>query len=99
MAKAKYDALPPNARKIIDANSGESASRDFGRMWDTVAERARQLIKKTAGQQLVSPSDAEASDMEKKTEPVVDDWLAATPDGRETLDQFNAALAAVAAGK
>ena len=99
MAKNKYNALPDAARKIIDANSGEGASREFGRMWDRVAERARQLIKKTPGQQLVAPSAAEAADMKKKTAPVVDDWLAATPDGSETLDQFNAALAAVSAGK
>jgi TRAP-type transport system periplasmic protein len=99
MAKSKYDALPAAARAIIDANSGEGASRDFGRMWDTVAERARQLIKKTPGQQLIVPSDADATDMKKKTAPVIDDWLAATPDGRETLDQFNAALAAISAGK
>lgn len=99
MAKSKYDALPDAARKIIDANSGEAASREFGRMWDTVAERARQLIKKTAGQQLVVPTAAESAEMKKKTAPVVDDWLAATPDGRETLDQFNTALAAISAGK
>jgi len=68
-------------------------------MWDTVAERARQLIKKTAGQQLVVPSAAESAEMKKKTAPVVDDWLAATPDGRETLDQFDAALAAISAAK
>jgi hypothetical protein len=37
--------------------------------------------------------------MKQKTAPVVDDWLAATSDGRETLDQFNAALAALNAGK
>ncbi|HXR88419.1 MAG TPA: TRAP transporter substrate-binding protein [Stellaceae bacterium] len=95
MAKAKYNSLPEAARKIIDANSGEQASREFGRMWDIVAERARQLIKKTPGQRLVAPTDAEADEIRKKTAPVVDDWLAATPDGKETLDQFNAALAAV----
>ncbi len=99
MAKSKYDVLPAAARAIIDANSGESASREFGRMWDRVAERARQLIKKTPGQRLVAPSDTDAANMKKKTEPVIDDWLAATPDGRETLDQFNAALAAISAGK
>jgi len=48
---------------------------------------------------LAVPSDAEATEMKKKTAPVVDDWLASTPDGRETLNQFNTALAAVAAGK
>jgi TRAP-type C4-dicarboxylate transport system substrate-binding protein len=99
MAKSKYDALPEAARKIIDANSGEAASREFGRMWDRVAERAKQLIKKTPDQQLVAPSAAEAADIKKKTAPVVDDWLASTPDGGETLDQFMAALAAITAGK
>jgi TRAP-type transport system periplasmic protein len=99
MAKRKYDALPEAAREIIDANSGEATSREFGRMWDRVAERARELIKKTAGQQLVAPSAAEAGEMKKKTAPVVDDWLASTPDGADTLDQFNAALAAASGGK
>lgn len=99
MAKDKYDALPAPARAIIDANSGEAASREFGRMWDEVADRARQLIKKTPGQLLVAPSAADAAAMKQKTEPVVADWLAATPDGQQTLDQFNAALAAVSAGK
>jgi hypothetical protein len=68
-------------------------------MWDRVAERARELIKKTPGQQLVAPSAAEAAEIKKKTAPVVDDWLAATSDGGETLDRFNAALAAVNAAK
>jgi TRAP-type transport system periplasmic protein len=95
MGKSKYDALPAGARAILDANSGESASREFGRMWDRVAERARQLIKTTPNQQLVVPTEAEAAEIRKKTAPVIDDWLAATPDGRETLDQFNTALAAL----
>ena len=99
MAKSKYDALPAPAQAIIDKNSGEVASREFGRMWDEVADRARQLIKKTPGQQLVAPNTADADVMKQKTEPVVADWLASTPDGLETVDQFNAALAADSAGK
>jgi TRAP-type C4-dicarboxylate transport system substrate-binding protein len=99
MAKSKYDALPAAARKIIDANSGEAASHEFGRVWDVAADRARQLIKSTPGQVLAEPSDAEVAEMKQKVAPVVDDWLTSTPDGRETLDQFNAALAAVRAGK
>ncbi len=99
MAKSKYNSLPTQARAIIDANSGESASHEFGRVWDLVADRARQLIKTTQGQVLAEPSAAEVAEMKQKTAPVIDDWLASTPDGRETLDQFNAALAAVSAGK
>lgn len=99
MAKAKYASLPPAARAVLDANSGESASRDFGRMWDRTAERARQQIKATAGQQLIVPTAAETETLRAKTAPVIADWLAATPDGQQTLDQFTAALAAVRTGK
>src|SRR5579863_5224874 len=95
MAKAKYDALPAKARAIIDANSGEATSRAFRQMWDVVADRARELIKKTAGQQLITLSADEAKEVRDKTAPVVADWIAATPDGQQTLDQFNAALAAI----
>jgi TRAP-type C4-dicarboxylate transport system substrate-binding protein len=90
--------LPEAARKVIDANSCESASREFGRVWDLAADRARQLIKSTPGQVLAEPSDADIAEMKRKVAPVVDDWLKSTPDGRETLDQFTAALAAVSAG-
>lgn len=99
MAKDKYNALPPAARAIIDANSGEGASREYGRLWDRVAERARQLIKATPGQQLVVPTAVETAAIRQKTAPVIADWLAATPDGQQTLDQFTAALEAVRAGK
>jgi TRAP-type C4-dicarboxylate transport system substrate-binding protein len=99
MGKSKYNSLPEAARKIIDANSGEVASREFGRVWDLAADRARDLIKKTPGQVLAEPSDAQVAEMKQKVAPVVDDWLKSTPDGQETLDQFNAALAAVSAGK
>lgn len=93
MAKDKYDALSPQARALLDENSGEGASRDFGKMWDRVAERARTLIKTTPGQQLVTPNAEEAASLRAKTAPVVDDWLNATPDGKATLDQFTATLA------
>lgn len=95
MAKKKYDSLPAAARKILDANSGETASRAYGRMWDEVAARARRQIAATPGQQLVVPTKAETAAIRKKIEPVIDDWLAATPGGKETLVSFTAALAAV----
>ena len=99
MARDKYDALPPPARSTLDANSGEGASRDYGAMWDRTAERARDLIKRTAGQQLIRLSADETAEIQNKIAPVIDDWLAATPDGKQTLDAFNAALADVRAGK
>jgi flavin reductase (DIM6/NTAB) family NADH-FMN oxidoreductase RutF len=83
----------------FDGERLEAASREFGDVWDMVADRARELIKKTPDQVLAVPNANEVAEMKKKVAPVVDDWLAATPDGRETLDQFTAALTAISAGK
>ncbi|HLI19908.1 MAG TPA: hypothetical protein VKV32_02250, partial [Stellaceae bacterium] len=63
-----------------------------------VADRARELIRKTPGQQLITLSAEETKAVRDKSQPVIADWLAATPDGQATLDQFNAALAAIRAG-
>jgi TRAP-type transport system periplasmic protein len=35
MSKARYDSLPADLQKIIDANSGRTLSRHAGRLWDT----------------------------------------------------------------
>ena len=34
MNKAKYDSLPDDLKKVIDANSGAALSADIGRKWD-----------------------------------------------------------------
>jgi len=99
MAKARYDALPPEAKKILDAHSGEAASRAYGEFWDLVANRARDQIKATPNQQLVPLNEDDAATWREKTKPVIADWIKNTPDGQETLDQFAAMLAAVHAGK
>ena len=46
MAKKRYEALSPEARKLIDQNSGEAESRALGKAWDEVEEEARQAAKK-----------------------------------------------------
>lgn len=98
MAKSRYGALPAAVRQILDANSGEVASRAYGQFWDIVAERARNLIKSTANQQLIPLDASQAALWREKTIPVVADWVKSTPDGQKTLHQFYTTLAAVRAG-
>ena len=42
MAKKRYDARSPAARKIVDDNSSEEMRRTLGAAWDEVAVEARE---------------------------------------------------------
>jgi TRAP-type transport system periplasmic protein len=98
MTKAKYNALPVAARQILDTNSGEAASRAYGRFWNDMANRARELIKKTPGQRLVPLDAAQTAQWREKSAPVIADWAKSIPDGRKLLDRFTLMLAAIHAG-
>ena len=56
MAKKRYDALPPAAKKILDENSGKAASRTLGLAWDEVADEARKAAEADPKQQVVTPT-------------------------------------------
>jgi len=43
MNQAKYDSLPPDLKKVIDANSGLEMSKWAGKVWDATVAPARKL--------------------------------------------------------
>ena len=99
MAKKRYDALPPEARRVLDANSGEAETRALGRAWDEVEEEARQAAKSDPKQQVVVPSPAVTAKWRTMLAPLVEEWETATPGGKEVLAAFRDTLAQVKAGK
>ena len=98
IAKKRYDALSPAARKILDDNSGEAMSRTLGTAWDETAEEARQKAKADPKQQVVYPTDAETAKWQKAVAPVTADWVKNTPGGDKVLAAFHAYLTQVKAG-
>jgi TRAP-type C4-dicarboxylate transport system substrate-binding protein len=98
MARKKYAALPEEVRRIIDANSGEAASRRFGQFWDRVGAATRDQVKAMSGHTVVAPSAAQTEAWRQKTAPVIDGWIKATPDGEKILSVFRATLAKVKGG-
>jgi TRAP-type C4-dicarboxylate transport system substrate-binding protein len=99
MAKKRYDALPPVARKILDENSGEAASRTLGAAWDEVAGEARKAAESDPKQQVVTPTPEALAKWEKITAPVSADWVKNTPGGEKVLTTFRTYLAQIKAGK
>jgi TRAP-type C4-dicarboxylate transport system substrate-binding protein len=51
MSQARYDSLPEDLRRIIDANSGRALSAQAGRLWDTrVVDHGRELARQRGNQ-------------------------------------------------
>jgi TRAP-type transport system periplasmic protein len=74
MNRAKYDSLPADAKKCIDANSGAELSQWIGKVWDDSAAGARKLAQARNNTIYVVPPN-EVAVWQKAAEPVTDIWL------------------------
>jgi TRAP-type C4-dicarboxylate transport system substrate-binding protein len=72
--QAKYDGLPADLKKVIDANSGAALSRSFGRGWDASAPSARKLAVDRNNTFYVIPA-SELASWEKATANLDDEWV------------------------
>lgn len=89
MNPARYDRLPDDLKKVIDANSGAEVSAWIGKIWDEADGPARQQVVEQGNAINVIPADelkvwAQAS--EKVTEAWIKDVGAKGVDGPALLD-------------
>jgi TRAP-type C4-dicarboxylate transport system substrate-binding protein len=74
MNQAKYDGLPADLKKVIDANSGAALSKSFGQKWDASAPPARKLAVDRNNTFYVIPA-SELANWEKATANLDDEWV------------------------
>jgi TRAP-type transport system periplasmic protein len=74
MNKAKYDALTPDLKAVMDANSGMAFAEFAGKMWDTEATTVRDMVAKR-GNTITQLSAAEKARWITATEPVYGAWI------------------------
>lgn len=74
MNQAKYDSLPPDLKKVIDANSGLALSRQMGAAWDASAPPARKLAVEHGNTFYVIPAD-ELVNWQKATANLPEEWV------------------------
>jgi TRAP-type C4-dicarboxylate transport system substrate-binding protein len=97
MNQAKYDKLSPEDKKAVDAISGETAARIFGRGWDKVDRRAFALMQVNGVQ--VTKADAKfVADIKAKTAPLEQGWIKAAEEkglknAAKVLSEFRAEIA------
>jgi TRAP-type C4-dicarboxylate transport system substrate-binding protein len=81
MNRKKYESLPDDLRKVIDANSGPALSRKFGADFDFGDRFGRGLVEKAGGKFFTIPK-AEVERWRVVSEPVSQKWI-------ETLNRRN----------
>lgn len=75
MNKASYERLPPDLKKIIDANSGQATAALFGRAMDEGDKRGLELARK-AGNHIVTLDVAETNRWQRAAAGVRAVWYA-----------------------
>ena len=75
MNKDKYNSLPDDLKKVIDDNSGEEFSVFAGSTQASSDGPAREKAA-TAGNNIITLTDAEVTEWEKAAQPVYNDWIA-----------------------
>jgi len=74
MNQAKYDKLTAEEKKAVDAISGETAARIFGRGWDKVDTRALALMQ--ANGVVITKADAKfVADVKSRTAALEQNWV------------------------
>ena len=74
MNKAKYDALPADIKKVIDANSGMSASKWVGRVMDE-GDAPGIVAAQAAGNKMITLDAAETARWKAAAAPIADAWV------------------------
>jgi TRAP-type transport system periplasmic protein len=97
MNQAKYDKLSPEDKKAVDAISGETAARIFGRGWDKVDRRAFALMQ-VNGVQVTKANAKFVADVRAKAAPLEHGWIKAAEDkglknAAKVLSEFRAEIA------
>jgi TRAP-type C4-dicarboxylate transport system substrate-binding protein len=94
MNRQRYDTLPADLKAVIDRNSGQTAARAAGRMWDDQALVVADAVRER-GNTVTQIDKAEAERWQKATQPVTDAWLKASKKigGEKLLADAKALLA------
>ena len=98
MMKKVYDSLPPEAQKIIQANSGEAQSRAFGAFWDRVQEETRKQVEATKGHTIVTLTPEQMAEWRKRDTPHIEEWIKSIPGGEKVYVKFAEIIKQVEAG-
>ena len=75
MNQAKYDSLPADLKKVVDANSGPQLSQQIGKIWDNSKVAGRKAAQEHGNVFYTVPA-SELDNWVKASAPLYDEWVA-----------------------
>ena len=95
MNKARYDSLPDDLKRVIDANSGADISAMFGRI-QQAGDAPGKAVAVARGNEIITLDEAETRRWKEAAEPVVAEWIEDMRerdiDGQALLDRARALI-------
>jgi len=89
MNKSAFAALPENARKVIDQDSGEKLSAHMGTVIDGLEAQGRDHAK-SLGHDVYELAPDEAAVWRQRASPIMQKWVEGTPGGAKILAAYRA---------
>jgi len=95
MNKQKYESLPPDLKKVMDANSGMTMSTWVGQVMDESDKAGIEVVRKH-GNKIITIDESETDRWKDASKPVIEKWLEDMKrrgiDGAVLLEDFKASL-------
>ncbi|MCG6972181.1 MAG: TRAP transporter substrate-binding protein [Desulfobacterales bacterium] len=86
MNLAKWNALPPDIKKIFEEVSSKY-TEIHGKVWDRTDQEGRKYTL-SLGNEIIPLSDKESARWRKAVQPVIDDYIAHTPNGKTYVQKI-----------
>jgi TRAP-type C4-dicarboxylate transport system substrate-binding protein len=99
MNKSAYAKLPAQAKTAIDRHSGEPFVRRMGTVIDQVAAGIAGDIAAMPGHHITQLPEDQLATWRRHINPMVDAWIAETPDGAKVLAAYRAEIQKIRQGK
>ena len=102
MNQDKWNKLPKQDQDAIEKLGYEHVARSNGKSWDEADRKGMEALKKS-GVKIVNADAALQAEVQKRSAPIIDDWIAKANakgvDAKAILAEFREELKKVAAGK
>lgn len=89
MNKDSYNNLPDDLKAIVDANSGVEVAAEFGRAMD-MGDEGGLKVAQDLGNNIITLDAEETARWVEVSQPIIDNWIAGTPDGQMLFDAAKA---------
>lgn len=99
MSRKKYESLSAAARKVLDDNSGEGATREAAKHFAAQAQRARGMVARLDNHKIVVLTPAQLATWEQKLSPIAVDWAKERPGADKAIETFRDIYAKVKTGR